>query len=75
METTKSRGTRLRSVREAQGRSVRSLAREAGIDPTHLSRIERGLRRPSVEVLVTLGKALGLKNLVDTLELFQVSRL
>ena len=61
---------RLRAVREAQGRSLRSVAREAGVDPSYLSRVERGLRRPSVPFLQAVGRALGLRNLVGALDLF-----
>lgn len=35
---------RLRNIRESQGKSVREVAREIGMDPTHLSYIERGIR-------------------------------
>lgn len=35
-----------RALREAAGISLRELARELGVDPTTLSRWERGLARP-----------------------------
>lgn len=53
-----------RAIREAQGYGLRELARETGIDPGHLSRIERGLITPSLPVLQRLGRALGLKRVV-----------
>lgn len=59
----------LRIVRETQGRSLREVAAAAGIDPTALSRIERGLRRPHVDVLIRVYRALGLTNAVEALEL------
>jgi transcriptional regulator with XRE-family HTH domain len=65
MAPTESTGRRLRLVREAQGRSLRDVAKEAGIDHAHLSRVERGLRVPSVQLLVRLGRILGLRNLVE----------
>jgi hypothetical protein len=48
MTFTQKSPARLREVREAQGRSLRSVAKEAGMDPASLSRVERGLQRPSV---------------------------
>lgn len=53
----------LRTVREARGLSLREVARRAGIDPAHLSRIERGLVSPSVAVLKRLADVLGLPEL------------
>jgi transcriptional regulator with XRE-family HTH domain len=72
MEATKSlvAGHRLRATREAQGKSLRLVCRRTGIDPSNLSRIDRGLQRPSLDVLMRLGRELGLKNLVETIGLF-----
>lgn len=39
-------GSLLRKAREGAGLTLRELARRTGLDPTHLSRIERGLTRP-----------------------------
>lgn len=50
-----------RAIREAQGYGLRHTAREARIDPAHLSRIERGLATPSLDVLKRLARALGMK--------------
>lgn len=61
---------RLRAVREAQGRSLRSVAREAGLDPGQLSRIERGEQRASVDQLISIGRVLGLRDLAR-LDLFR----
>ena len=44
-------GTQIRERREAQGTSLRALARECDMSPAHLSKIERGLSRPSLETL------------------------
>jgi transcriptional regulator with XRE-family HTH domain len=70
MTTARKSPSRLREVREAQGRSLRSVAKEARIDPASLSRLERGLQRPSVDALMRVGKVLGLRNLTETLALF-----
>jgi transcriptional regulator with XRE-family HTH domain len=61
---------RLRAVREAQGRSLRAVAREAGLDPGQLSRIERGEQRASVDQLISIGRVLGLRDLTR-LDLFR----
>lgn len=60
--------SRLRTVREAQGKTLRAVARKAKVDPTYLSRVERGLRRPTVEFLYAVSGALGLKNVTDALD-------
>ena len=41
----------IRSQREAAQVSVRQLAEKAGVSNPYLSQIERGLRKPSAEVL------------------------
>ena len=53
----------LRAVRIAQGRSLRDTARRAGIDPTHLSRVERGAKHLSLDALYRLAIVLELKEL------------
>jgi len=60
--------SRLRAARQIQGKSLRDLEHETGIDRGTLSRIERGKLRPSVPHLIALGRALGLRDLVDALE-------
>jgi transcriptional regulator with XRE-family HTH domain len=70
MRNTTSPGERLRATREAQGKSLRAVARESGVDASNLSRIERGLQRPSLDALVRIGRVLGLRNLVETIGLF-----
>lgn len=61
-------GSRLRAVREAQGRTLRGVAAKVGINPSHLSRIERGDRRPSVELLRDLTRELGLKDIAAAID-------
>ena len=51
-------GARLRELREASGRSLRSLAKELGITPSAVSQIERGLMQPSVNRLIAMVSAL-----------------
>jgi transcriptional regulator with XRE-family HTH domain len=60
----------LRSVREAQGLSLREVAREAGIDPSQLSRIERGVDGLSISTLARLARVLGLRDLERHLRLY-----
>src|SRR3954454_11823138 len=56
--TVESLGTYLRDQRVAAELSLRQLADQTGISNPYLSQIERGLRRPSAEVLQQLSKAL-----------------
>ena len=51
-------GDYLREQRQANRLSLRQLAAAAGVSNPYLSQIERGLRRPSAEVLQALAKAL-----------------
>jgi transcriptional regulator with XRE-family HTH domain len=51
-------GSFIRSQREAAQVSVRQLAEKAGVSNPYLSQIERGLRRPSADVLNQIAKAL-----------------
>ncbi|HZX54273.1 MAG TPA: helix-turn-helix transcriptional regulator [Ilumatobacteraceae bacterium] len=51
-------GTFIRSQREAAQVSVRQLAEKAGVSNPYLSQIERGLRKPSADVLSQIAKAL-----------------
>jgi len=52
-------GPTLRAMRLRSGLSLNELAATAGISPSHLSRIERGLTVPSYEVLDHIANALG----------------
>lgn len=51
-------GTFIRTQREAAQVSVRQLAEKAGVSNPYLSQIERGLRKPSADVLSQIAKAL-----------------
>ncbi|USQ76851.1 helix-turn-helix domain-containing protein [Ornithinimicrobium cryptoxanthini] len=51
-------GSYLREQREAAQMSVRQVAKAAGISNPYLSQIERGLRKPSAEILQQLAKGL-----------------
>lgn len=51
-------GDYLREQRVANRLSLRQLADAAGVSNPYLSQIERGLRRPSADVLASLAKAL-----------------
>ena len=53
-------GSFIRTQREAAEVSVRQLAERAGVSNPYLSQIERGLRKPSAEVLGQIAKALRL---------------
>lgn len=56
--TVETLGDYLREQRESSRLSLRQLAEQAGVSNPYLSQIERGLRRPSAEVLQQLAKAL-----------------
>ena len=51
-------GSFIRAQREAAQVSVRQLAEKAGVSNPYLSQIERGLRKPSADVLKQIAKAL-----------------
>ncbi len=51
-------GSFIRTQREAAHVSVRQLAQKAGVSNPYLSQIERGLRKPSADVLAQIAKAL-----------------
>ena len=51
-------GSFIRSQREAAQVSVRQLAEKAGVSNPYLRQIERGLRKPSADVLSQIAKAL-----------------
>ncbi|MEV4628080.1 helix-turn-helix transcriptional regulator [Micromonospora sp. NPDC049523] len=60
-------GSVLRRVRLRQGRTLRDVARMAGVSVPYLSEVERGRKEPSSEVLAAICRALGL-HLADLLE-------
>src|SRR6202000_3210510 len=51
-------GEYIREQREQAKISMRQLAQAAGVSNPYLSQIERGLRRPSAEILQQIAKAL-----------------
>ncbi len=52
-------GQIIRALREEKGWAQDKLAFEAGLDTSHLSRIERGERRVAIQALDSLAAALG----------------
>jgi transcriptional regulator with XRE-family HTH domain len=51
-------GDRVRRIRQAQGLSMRNLAKKVGVSPSLISQIERGQVSPSFSTLKGLGSAL-----------------
>lgn len=51
-------GAYIRHQRESAALSLRKLAKIAGVSNPYLSQIERGLRKPSAEILQAIAKAL-----------------
>ncbi len=52
-------GTQLRALREAKGLTTRELAELAGIDYSHIAKIERGTYNLRVDTLHKVATALG----------------
>jgi transcriptional regulator with XRE-family HTH domain len=57
-ETVKSIGDYIRTQREQARISMRQLAQAAGVSNPYLSQIERGLRKPSADILQQIAKGL-----------------
>ncbi len=53
-------GEFIRAQRVAAQISVRALAEKSGVSNPYLSQVERGLRRPSAEILVQIARALSM---------------
>jgi len=53
-------GAFIRQQRERSAISLRKLAERAGISNPYLSQIERGLRKPSAEILKSIARALSI---------------
>ena len=51
-------GTFIKDLRENAKISLRQLAQQAGVSNAYISQIERGLRKPSAEVLASIASAL-----------------
>ena len=62
----------LRAVRVAQGLTLRQAAGQAGIDPAHLSRVERGESSLSLDALYRLARVLGIRQLADLLQQYRL---
>jgi len=54
-------GEFIRDQRERSAMSLRKLAETAGISNPYLSQIERGLRKPSAEILKSIARALSIR--------------
>ena len=52
-------GQNVRRRREVRDLTQEKLAEKAGLDPTYISGIERGLRNPGIKNVAKLAKALG----------------
>ena len=52
-------GLNVRRCREAKGLTQERAGEKAGLDPTYISGIERGVRNPSLLSICRLAKALG----------------
>ena len=68
MDEYKQLGARIRKAREAKGTSLRTMATDLKITPTHLSHIERGIKRCSDELLANISKYLN----ITEKELFEI---
>ena len=64
----------LRAVRRAHGWSLDYVATAAGIDPAHLSRVERGQARLSIDALARVARVLGLTELAAFLAPYEKGR-
>ena len=51
-------GNFIRQQRELAQQSIRDLAKVAGVSNPYLSQIERGLRKPSADILQQLARAM-----------------
>lgn len=54
-------GSRLRAIRKQRERTLHDVAAETGISESTLSRLEAGLRRPTLELLLPLAQAYGVQ--------------
>ncbi len=54
-------GQFIRQQRERSAISLRKLAEAAGISNPYLSQIERGLRKPSAEIMKSIARALSIR--------------
>lgn len=52
-------GPRVRIMRDRAGFTLRRFARELSVDPTYLSRVERGIQQPGIELRNRIAATLG----------------
>lgn len=52
-------GEVLRELRTGTGKTQETIALDAGLDRTFISMLERGLRQPTLETVLSLSRALG----------------
>jgi len=62
MGSQKQLGENIKKVGEKAGKTQEELAERAGIHVSYLSRIERGVVNPSIEVLENIAKVLKIKS-------------
>lgn len=62
MNSQKRIGENIKKFREKADKTQEELAREVGIHPSYLSRIERGVVNPSTSVIEYVVKALKIKS-------------
>ncbi|HEV8352922.1 MAG TPA: helix-turn-helix transcriptional regulator, partial [bacterium] len=53
-------GRAVRSIREERGMTLEALAEAAGVSASYLSEVERGLKRPSTDVVAKIADAFGM---------------
>jgi transcriptional regulator with XRE-family HTH domain len=58
MDTAERFGCRVRAIRKARKLTISELAERADADAKHLGRVERGEKRPSFELIMSLARAL-----------------
>jgi transcriptional regulator with XRE-family HTH domain len=59
-EKTLDYGSAVRRLRQERGMTSEALAGAAQVSPSYLSEVERGLKRPSTDVLAKLARAFGM---------------
>jgi transcriptional regulator with XRE-family HTH domain len=69
--SSRTRTPPLRTVRKAQGLTLRQVSRLAELDPAHLSRVERGHESLSIDALYRVAKVLKLDELARLLEQYR----
>ncbi len=62
MGSQKQLGQNIKKVREKVGKTQEEVAQDAGIHVSYLSRIERGVVNPSIEIVENIAKSLRIKS-------------